>query len=122
MDGEILLGTFVRTKRRGHRGVVIGKYITFRDSGASEDWFKGQQPRISEDKMEMPWIDILSVEYGSVLVPISDCELTEPFWMDNPLVEFYFGTRYQLPGIPTPRKNILKSKTRMLRLEAGGIE
>lgn len=118
---EILLGSFVKTRRCNHRGVVIGKYISFHDTGSSDKWLDQQQPQISEIEKERPWVDLLLAEYGSVRVPLSDCELITPFWIDNPLVEFYLGKMVWKPGTITPTKVVEKPKTRMLRVEGGGI-
>jgi len=118
---EILLGSFVKTRRLGHRGVVIGKHISFYDSGSTDKWFDQQQPPIPEIEKGQPWVDLLIDVYGSARVPLSDCELVPAFWIDNPLVEFYLGKVVWRPGIITPTKVIEKPKARMLRVEGGGI-
>jgi len=114
---EIVLGSFVKTRRCSHRGVVIGKHISFYDSGSNDEWFAKQEPPIPEIEKEKPWVDLLIDVYGSARVPLSDCELIYPFWVENPLAEFYLG-RMVKPGNITLTKPI-KQKTRMLRVEGG---
>ena len=117
---EILLGSFVKTKRCGHRGVVIGKHISFNDSGSTHTWFAQQQPPIPDIEKNNPWVDLLIDVYGSARVPLSDCELIYPFWIENPLAEFYLGKIMNKLGNITLSNPIEKQKTtRMLRVEGG---
>jgi hypothetical protein len=122
MDTNILLGSFVKTKRCGHRGVVIAKHLSFTATGSSDEWFDSQRPRIIEVEKNYPWVDILCEEYGSIRVPISDCQMVSPFWLSNPLVEFYWGKviwKPQKPGTIAPPK--IFTKSRMLRVEHGEV-
>ncbi len=93
MKPQPKLGNHVRTKRHSWNGIVYAIHHNFRTTGESQEWLNAQEPKLSDNVINAPWVSILIDKAGSVLVPISDiAEITSktPVENGNPWFSFYF--------------------------------
>jgi hypothetical protein len=87
------VGDYVRTKRHGHTGRVTAVHHYCPEGAA---WQMGQEPPLPEGVADGKWVSILCPNDGGAIVTFADdCELIEPFVLNNMYEAMYFG-----PGEP----------------------
>jgi len=87
-EKHIRLTQFVKTKRHGHIGRVMGIANFFGETGESNSWFKLQG--LNESAKDERWVSILIHNGGAAQVPESDVEIIESFEFVNPYADRYF--------------------------------
>lgn len=85
---DIFIGDYVKTKRHNHVGRVYKKHYCFWEASEDENWFKIQ--KLPESAKSESWVSVLCKDGGSILTPVSDCQLIEKIELNNVWEYFHF--------------------------------
>lgn len=89
-QSDIVIGSYVRSDRHAAIGRVCQKYRFFSETTKGTAWFDVQVPSLDPMLKHHPWVSVLTLGGDSVLLPISSCEIIEPFNLNNNWEKFYF--------------------------------
>lgn len=77
----------VVNNRNGHFGRVTEIHPK---CPQGRDWIEGPRAPVTAAQVAAPWVSILVRGGGAVVVPMSDCEVIEPFDMHNRFTKTYW--------------------------------
>jgi hypothetical protein len=84
---SIYLGDFVKTTKHRYTGRVYMIHHSCPQDGA---WIAGQTVPVTDDERNEHWVSILVHPSGSIVTPMSDCTVIDPFEFHNPWADMYF--------------------------------